>query len=529
MKKTICLLFILTFLISCVSIKKHNKKISSLHSVESLRLDVDKAYHQLKKHHPNINLYISKERLDFKFDSLKTSITKPLTSYQFYAKITPVTSSIRQGHISVFSPKKKFTKKEKKALKKTKPPLSKFDTEFLENKLLIIKVRSKDGFLLDSEIFKVEDENVSDLIEKYKTQIASDGYNTTWFNRIIGTNFFSFYFRDKYHLDSLQVSFKKNDSIFNRVFKRPIKEEIKNDSLIIDSTKTKEKVALTKIQRKENKQKTKLTKEHNKVYGYVKSRNEYTRNIQFIGKDSTTAYMKIRSFMGGRYKTFYEEAFKKIDSSETNNLIIDLRNNSGGSLAEIAELYAYLVDESFQFIQPGEVNNRVPILKISMSNTESIGSKIFVGAISPFIATHNIIKTKKENGKLYYKFKQSKFAEPKTNNFKGDVYVLINGSSFSASSILSNQLQANNRAVFVGEETGGAYNSTVAGVFKTYELPETKLKINIGLMQLETGNIQDPAGFGVKPDHNIIPTIKDRKQKNDPELKWILNVIEDGK
>lgn len=532
MKKKILLISITFILASCSSVKKHNQQITSLHTIEALQKDIDNTYLQLKRHHPNINLYISKERLDFKFDSLKKTINKPLTSYQFYAKITPVISSIRQGHLSVFAPKKHFERKEYKTLSKKEFTFNELDFEYLEDKLIVTNIRSKDSSLLGSEVVKIEDQKVVDLFNTYKTQMASDGYNTTFYNRVIGKKFASFYNRDKYFIDSLQVTFKKEDSLFNTVFKRTNKEEEKKDSIkdsINDGTKKEVIVALTKAQRKENKQKAKMKRKHNQVYGYVKSRDEYTRNLEFIGKDSTVAYMKIRGFMGGKYKTFYEEVFEKIDASKTNNLIIDLRDNGGGSLAEIAELYAYLTDKPFRFVKAGEVNSRIPTLKVFMSNTSSTGFKILVGAFSPFIATHNLLKTKKEDGKLYYKFKQSKLAEPKINNFKENVYVLINGHSFSASSVLSNQLQANNRAVFVGEETGGAYNSTVAGISKIYELPETKLKISIGLIQLETEHKQEPDGYGVKPDHEILPTIKDRKENNDPELNWILNTINSKK
>lgn len=525
MKNCFFLLIIAILITSCSSAEKFNQQIQSLHSVESLHKDVDKAYTQLKKLHPNLNLYISEERLDYKFDSLKKSIDKPLTSYQFYAKIYPVIGAIKQGHISVFAPKKHFTRKEYKAYTKKEFTFNNLDFDYLQDTLLVINTRSKDSFLIGSEVVKVEEDSITDIINKYKNLITSDGYNTTLYDRVLGKRFASYYNSDKYFIDSLHVTFKKEDSIFNRAFKYVNKDKKKKDTIVSDTLKKEAKVKLTKAKRKENKQKAKVKRKHNQLYGYNKSRKEYTRNIEFIGKDSTVAYMKIRGFIGGKYKTFYEEVFKKIDSSKTENLILDLRNNGGGSLAEITELYSYLAEKPFQFLEPAEVNTRIPYLKAFMSNTTSTGFKIFLGVFSPIIATHNLIKTKKENGKLYYNFKQIKETTPKSNSFKGDVYVLINGHSFSASSILSNQLQANKRAVFVGEETGGAYNSTVAGIFKIYELPETKLKIRIGLMQIETPFKQEPAGYGVKPDYKILPTIQDRKQNKDPELDFILQAI----
>lgn len=127
---------------------------------------------------------------------------------------------------------------------------------------------------------------------------------------------------------------------------------------------------------------------------------------------------------------------------------------------------------------------------------------------------------------MYYRFKASKLQEHKPNNFKGHIYVLINGNSFSASSIISTQLDGDDRATFVGEETGGAYNGTVVGYYKSYELPNTKVKMRIGLMHIDSKYKTNPDGFGIKPDVEIYPTYEDRLNGIDTELEYILKVIE---
>ena len=108
----IVFLFLLVF--SCNTVEKYNAQVTSLHSVEDLKEDTDAVYNQLKKHHPRLYQYTSKEQLDFKFDSLKKTITTPISSQKFFEKLAPVIKEVRQGHISVAPPKKKFTKKERK-------------------------------------------------------------------------------------------------------------------------------------------------------------------------------------------------------------------------------------------------------------------------------------------------------------------------------------------------------------------------------------------------------------------------------
>ena len=284
---------------------------------------------------------------------------------------------------------------------------------------------------------------------------------------------------------------------------------------------------LTKAEKKAQKALAKQRKKYNKIHGYNPSEKNFNRNFKFIGQDSTVAYMKIRGFSGGKYGPFYQDVFDSIQERNAQNLIIDLRDNNGGSLQEISVLYSYLVQEPYKFINEAEVNSRIHTLKSMISNGNPTGGNIFNALFVPVFGVRDVFKTHKEDGKLYYRLKQSKVEEPKENNFKGTVYVLINGSSFSASSVLSTNLQATQRATFIGEETGGAYNGTVAGKYKIVKLPASQIRLRIGLMQIETPYKVEPDGYGVKPDVVIEPTLEEINNGKDLALEWILEKIND--
>ncbi|MEP1487364.1 MAG: S41 family peptidase [Algibacter sp.] len=514
-----CVLIVLT---SCKSVENYNVKITSLHTIEDLRTDVDKVYNQLKKHHPKLYQYTPKSVLDFKIDSLKKSITTPINSRAFYKKLAPVITHVRQGHISVGSANKRFSKKEFKRLKKNTFEFYNLDFEYLNDKLWVTHTRGKDSTYIGSEVVKINDELVADLVKTYKTRFTSDGYNKTLYNRVVGRHFSTFYYKDKGVVDSLKITLKNKDSLFTKTLKRipKKKKRVFNDSLKVEKPKkrTKEEIRLAKI-------KSKQQKKENRKRGFYAKRKEYNRNLDFIGKDSTVAYMKIRSFTKTNYKRFYKESFKKIDSAKTKHFVLDLRDNGGGRVAEIDYLYSYLIDKEYQFIEESEVNSRVLFLKSLMSNSNPMALKIIGGLFTPVIVAGSLLHTKKKDDKLYFKFKQTKVRQPKDLNFKGKMYVLINGKSFSASSLISTHLKAEKRAVFVGEETGGAYNGCVAGFYKIYKLPTSKLKVRIGLMQIEAPQKQSPDGYGIKPDVEIIPTIEDRLSNEDPELNWVLDDI----
>lgn len=528
MKKLVLLILIITIVSSCATVDKHNAQITKLHPIDDLKEDVDNLYTQLKRHHPKLYQYTSKAVMESRFDSLKQTITVPLNSRDFYKKVAPVLTNVRQGHVSIRPQGKQFKRKARKVLLKKKFEFYDLDFEYRGKKLYVNRTIGKDSSFVGAEVIDIAGESPTDLAETYKTRFASDGFNTTLFDRFVGKGFRAFYVRDKGFLDSLEVTFKTKDSTFSKLFKRvPKKEKKMKDSIATknDSIKKPKPKKLSKQQKDSLKAVSKKIKKYKKKHGYIARTKEYTRNFNFIGEDSTVAYMKIRGFSNGNYKKFYEASFKKIDSAKAKHFVLDLRDNGGGRIAEIEHLYSYLVDKEFQFIRASEVNSRVPILKSIMSNTTPTSLKVLSGILSPILVVQNLLRVKKKDGTLYYNFKYAKPEAPNPLNFKGKIYVLINGNSFSASSIISTNLHATKRATFVGEETGGAYNGTVAGFYKLYQLPNSKLVTRIGLMQIEAPYTQQPDGYGIKPDVKIIPTVLDVLQQNDPELNWILNDI----
>ncbi|AUP77719.1 S41 family peptidase [Flavivirga eckloniae] len=523
MKKTVLLVLVVLILVSCTSVKTHNEQITKLHPVVDLHEDIDKVYNQLKRHHPKLYQYTPKEVLDFKFDSLKEAIKTPINSREFYKKLAPVVSQVKQGHISLGSANKWYTKKERKQLLKRKFEFYALDFEYLQNKLWVKSTRGKDSTVVGCEVVKIEDDLVSDLIDVYKTRFSSDGYNTTLHNRYVGRRFSSFYYKDKGYVDSLRVTFKNEDSLFIKTLRRI---EKKKKSKKKDSTKIVKPVKLTSAEKKANRIAAKKKRKFNRMHGFIKKYKTYTRNFRFVEEAEDVAYMKLRGFTNGNYKRFYKESFAKLDSAKTKYLILDLRDNGGGRIAEIDYLYSHLTNKQYKFIEDSEVNSRIPFLKFLMSNTTPNSIKVLSGLASPVIVVQNLIRTRKQEGKLYYRFRQTRLRGPRPLHFTGDIYVLINGNSFSASSLISTHLKATKRATFVGEETGGAYNGTVAGIYKLYELPNTKLKIRMGMMQIEAPQKQSPDGYGVMPDIEISSSIIDRNLKKDPEFDWVIKDIE---
>ena len=95
---------------------------------------------------------------------------------------------------------------------------------------------------------------------------------------------------------------------------------------------------------------------------------------------------------------------------------------------------------------------------------------------------------------------------PQPQAFKGQLYVLINGGSFSNSGIVSSALQHYNRAIFIGEESGGNKN-IIAAYEKSIVLPNTRIKVDVPTRQFEIRERAKNTGHGTIPNTIIKPSI----------------------
>ncbi len=159
-------------------------------------------------------------------------------------------------------------------------------------------------------------------------------------------------------------------------------------------------------------------------------------------KTEKTAYLKITSFNGSASEI--DSVFNVINLKNYKNLIIDLQNNSGGTV----EAGMALANNIFNKTVNGGVfltqkwfnqNEVIPTLK-EYSQFESFSE-------SNFDLIINGIHSKKG---LYLK------VNPKPKSFQGNLYVLTNKKTASTCEPIVYELIQQKRATIVGEKTAGA-------------------------------------------------------------------------
>lgn len=185
-----------------------------------------------------------------------------------------------------------------------------------------------------------------------------------------------------------------------------------------------------------------------------------------------------------KFKAYLDAFFKEVAERKSSNLILDLRDNGGGNGVCAAWLYSYL------------------IAKVE----------------GPYFTSDSTLG---ESGS------RNNPVEPAIHNFKGNLYVLINGGSFSNSGMLAAKLKNHNRAIFVGEESGGSYiamNSRNQFIF-----PHTGLMVNKSFLKVEVPVSGLTPGRGIFPDYEVKPTLEDYLNGRDVELEFAVGLIKQGR
>lgn len=526
---------VIVFGSSCVSVERYNKKREQPVAVRKLQKDINYVQRKLYKRHPDYDYYTPKPVLDAQFDSLRRTIDTPLTMNEFYVRISKVVANVHQGHMVMLPAARKENRERKKALKNMGPaPLSQFDYAWENNKLYVIKHRNEDKSIKNGwELLSINNVPVQFLYEKYFATLTSDGYNTTALPIIFAKRVPTFYSEELGPVDSAVFRFHTGDSIVDKVVLRKEKKESSKLKAAEDTLKLNTVLEMavantnTDSLKRVDAQKEKQEKALRALHGYDEAQGAYIRELKFMGTDSNVAYLRIRQFMEGPYQRSYKAIFDSIEAAGSKVLVIDLRNNPGGRAAEVVELFRYFSDTTFTTYTKAKVGNKTSLLSPGFYRASPKLLWPFLSVYYPFYAGHRFFTTHKGKDGYYYYTGMTGYKpkSPHENRFKGKVYILINGGSFSASCLFSSRMKTLPQVTFVGEETGGDFNGTVAGTLPTVTLPKTKIIWRMGLMHIRPINRTEVKGRGIQPDITIVEKAADLAAGRDKIMEWVMERV----
>ena len=443
----------------------------------------------LTKGHPALYEYTSQEEWELLFQSFEAkSVTN---SDSFFKSLSAMASHAKDGHLSVLHPKMAPI-----------PLLFPLLLKVIDDKL---HTDTDDfGIPVGSEIVSIEGVSSGTLLRSLLKYAPSDGHNLSKKYRQMEREFGILHYYEYGARADYEVKYL---NIHGKV-----------DSVVLAPA------SFESIGKRHFYRNSHYAAYHGKPEGpeYFKTRiAEKWPNVYFI--DSLgTAVLTVNSFglEPREFKSRLIHIFKDIKKHKAANLIIDIRQNNGGYRANAINLFSFLASEPFkQRTTESAITKVLPEKEHAihaMSDYEDFFEMYFSGA-----------QEENERWLLDEDHAQAEMI-PFKKPFKGKVYVLIGGNTFSAGSALALSAKNDEAITLVGEETGGGYYFHTAQYLALYKLPNSGIMLRVPFVKIDK-YVQDhsvPKGSGILPDFKVSLTVQDLVNGRDPQLHFVLAKID---
>ena len=437
--------------------------------------------------HPGMGYYTPKPRMEFLYDSLYNNLTSPVDYLTFYHHLSPLVTALKDGHTNL-NHRRNFIDKSTHFVP--------FYIRLADGKYFIShNVSDNTTLQRGTELLTINGRPVTDIHRELMTvdHAGSDGDNLTGRQQWSLTQFADYYAAQFGSVDSIRVQYRlRGDSVVRQTRLRcPTAAAFKDT----------------------------LARRYEDI-----NRGPANLSVRMVDTLSRTAVLRVSTFMGPKkydpfqwaFKRRLKRAFRDIHEQGVENLIVDIQNNGGGAVLNSARLLQYWLPQSFTVMDREQMK---PAARHELVNRWN-----------PFSALNFSLCYKTDaSGSFMSRSSKGKFRPNKSLAFRGNLYFLMNGASFSAStSVLAKTLDAG-IGTFVGEASGGAYWGDFAGHFKFVTLPNSHLQVRIPLKKLTHAVTANRAnGFTVEPDFEVSRSYDDLLTNRDYLLQYTLGLIKQG-
>lgn len=229
--------------------------------------------------------------------------------------------------------------------------------------------------------------------------------------------------------------------------------------------------------------------------------------------DNDTALLTVGTFVAYRKKIdpedVYRPLFEQVRARGTRTLILDLRDNGGGSDEAAIDLASFLIDAPF------DIAARRPWVRT-----------FTFGDLRPFLSTWDEsvfsmpadLFTPLPNGFFELRTEPQRI-EPLEPRFSGRLIALCGPANASGATLFLAGLRERRPVTLVGAPTGGSVEGPTAGTILFLKLPETGAVVRIPALRSFTGFTPPAPGRGLVPDIDVRPSPEDLVRGRDPVLE----------
>ncbi|WP_027418330.1 S41 family peptidase [Crocinitomix catalasitica] len=443
---------------------------------EQMVEDLDILVNSLADAHPTLYQYISKENLHKKELEIRAEINSTKTVMMFYRYVAEYVKEIRCGHTVAMQSADYYQ------FHKENPLFIPLDVYLQEGKLYVKHIHQKAINIPNgSEILEIDNRTAGQILKDMNSIVSRDGFSSNFRDVNIEGGFSSQYLflygQKEYHTIVIKNNNTRRVVILKSGKPDKLKKTIQKDTSL-----------------------------------YTLQMSVPGINYHTFGSNSLP-FIDLNSFERNGYKKFYKKVFADLEESEAENLVIDLRGNGGGYFLHVAELLKYIAREDFTI---DKYRNR----KFSRKNKYlkfHLPTKALVKIAFDFFPDSD-----RSDPRRNYQFK---FKIKRKNHFKGKIYVLTDGYSFSASANLASKIKHHCNATFIGTETGGNEEGCNGTLFGNLTLPNSKIRITVPIFHVDNKVKLDKNGRGVIPDIQVDYSVEERLNGIDKEMQELEKLI----
>jgi C-terminal processing protease CtpA/Prc len=253
---------------------------------------------------------------------------------------------------------------------------------------------------------------------------------------------------------------------------------------------------------------------------------------RFFNLKSNIGYIKIGEMLEKESTPIFFEYLNDfmIKAEKSEALIIDVRDNGGGTRDLIQELAGYFIHpDSIYVVNATKQRGKLPLNK---ELKKRLHSRYLYAKSELDIREQKAIDKFMKSFKPMYDLSKDKFSEYHFYILNGQkitkdkfhynkpIYILVNERSFSAASVLVSVFKDLTKIKIVGVNTDGS-----SGNSQRFELPNSELRGKISTMVSfqKNGKILD--GIGTEPDIKIERSLEQIFLKEDYQLNSLLEII----
>lgn len=451
------------------------------------RADFDLMRRVLEEAHPGLYRYSTKPEMDRGFDAQRAKLSGPMTRLQFEVVVAQTLASIRCGHTRM-----RWDREMEAAIRDA--PTFPLRVVFEGTRLMVLLNQTADDHTIrpGMELVSIDGHPVGDVVKQFWAVNYADGDIETAKRHDIAQDFA----KDYWWLFGQPETFTVTaaDSASGRTVVAQLR-------------------GVTEAQRRAN-----LNSVNDDMQaGLAKVRGEsYEKlSLHFLGSD--IAEIRIPAFTGDDFPRWTDDTFRTLHDKGTKTLVIDLRGNGGGEDSYGLMLVSYLTDKPFRYADHATVKtitwsfeDHWDAKRLDAGQLAHLRENLVPNPAGGFFVTEKLQDCLGEK-------------QPAKLPFLGQVFILIDGATFSTAADFCAVTRHLRRAVFVGEETAGAYYGNNSGTEPTVTLPNSRVRFGLPLCaSWNAVSGDDGKRRGTIPDHVAVSKTADLLRGVDTQLELAL-------